>query len=230
MHPVRYTGSKNGSGIFQNIINIMPKHDIYIEPFLGSGAILKIKDTARVNIGIDISSSIIKNFVTGHGNFFLAADTFKFLDASAPLLNALRYLGLKALIYCDPPYPLSTRRSGSVYYKNEMSDLDHKTFLSLVRNLNCYVMISTYDNPIYQDMINDWNVEHFATVTRKGKAIESVYYNFSPDLPKHQFNFLGKNFRERAAIKGRVFRNVSKILSMSAAERNYIMDLLSKKV
>jgi len=225
-----YPGRKNGSGIFQNIINLMPKHDIYIEPFLGSGAILKNKDSARVNIGIDISSSIIKNYITGQGSYYMTGDSLKFLDAGSLLINSIHEHFQKILIYCDPPYRIITRRSGSKIYKNEFTDIDHANFLAMVPNLKCYVMISCYDNDMYSEALHDWNKEHFKTVTRKGKATETVYYNFNPDLPKHQYNFMGKNFRERAAIKGRVNRNALKIMNMPQNERNYLLDILSKKI
>lgn len=33
-----YLGGKNGSGVYQAIINLLPPHDTYIEGFLGTGA------------------------------------------------------------------------------------------------------------------------------------------------------------------------------------------------
>jgi hypothetical protein len=34
-----YPGGKSGSGVYQTLINLMPPHDIYIEPFLGMGGV-----------------------------------------------------------------------------------------------------------------------------------------------------------------------------------------------
>ena len=48
-----YPGGKNGAGIYQRIINHMPPHRVYIEPFLGSGAVMRHKRPAERNIGID---------------------------------------------------------------------------------------------------------------------------------------------------------------------------------
>ena len=48
-----YHGGKNGSGVYQTIINLIPPHDTYIEPFLGAGAIMRMKRPAARNIGID---------------------------------------------------------------------------------------------------------------------------------------------------------------------------------
>jgi len=49
-----YPGGKNGAGVFQRIINLVPPHDVYIEPFLGSGALMRLKRPARLNIGVDL--------------------------------------------------------------------------------------------------------------------------------------------------------------------------------
>jgi hypothetical protein len=54
-----YPGGKSGSGVYQRIINLMPPHEVYIEPFLGGGAILKRKRPARLNIGIDLDADVI---------------------------------------------------------------------------------------------------------------------------------------------------------------------------
>jgi len=227
---VNFPGSKNGSGIYQNIINLFPKHNIYIEPFLGSGSILKRKLAAGINIGLDINSSFIDKFDSVPGFFFSPGDSLIFLDAAASLINALHDHGSKILIYCDPPYPIETRRSGSKLYKYEFSQDHHKLFLDAVLKLNCYVMISCYENDLYNLALSGWNKLDMHTVTRHSKATERIYFNYLNSLPKHQYDFIGNNFRERAAKKGRVYRNVSKILKMPADEQTLLMDLLSKKI
>jgi len=55
-----YPGGKNGSGVYQRIINLMPPHDLYIEPFLGSGAVMRLKRPARLNIGLDLEEAALK--------------------------------------------------------------------------------------------------------------------------------------------------------------------------
>ena len=52
-----YPGGKNGSGVYQRIINLMPPHDRYFEPFLGGGALLRLKRPACVNVGCDLVAS-----------------------------------------------------------------------------------------------------------------------------------------------------------------------------
>jgi DNA adenine methylase len=57
-----YPGGKNGAGVYQAIINRMPPHRVYIEPFLGGGAIMRLKRPAAVNIGLDLDADVIRRF------------------------------------------------------------------------------------------------------------------------------------------------------------------------
>ena len=44
-----YPGGKAGAGVCQRIINQIPSHDVYTEPFLGDGALLRRTCPARVS-------------------------------------------------------------------------------------------------------------------------------------------------------------------------------------
>jgi DNA adenine methylase len=57
-----YPGGKNGSGVYQAIINQMPPHRVYVEPFLGGGAIMRLKRPAEMNIGIDLDQDAVHAF------------------------------------------------------------------------------------------------------------------------------------------------------------------------
>lgn len=57
-----YPGGKAGPGVYQQIINQMPPHDVYIEAFLGAGAIMRRKRPAGLNIGIEADAGVIANF------------------------------------------------------------------------------------------------------------------------------------------------------------------------
>jgi hypothetical protein len=59
---VGYPGGKNGAGVYQRIINLMPPHQTYVEPFLGGGAVMRLKRPAALNIGLDLSSSAVETF------------------------------------------------------------------------------------------------------------------------------------------------------------------------
>jgi DNA adenine methylase len=48
--------------VYQRLICQMPPHSVYIEPFLGSGAILRLKRPAEVNIAMDLSATAIEKW------------------------------------------------------------------------------------------------------------------------------------------------------------------------
>ena len=54
-----YLGSKATAGLCQALIGMMPRHDVYVETHLGSGAIMKRKPPAMHSIGIDLEAGAI---------------------------------------------------------------------------------------------------------------------------------------------------------------------------
>ncbi len=57
-----YPGGKAGAGVFQRIINQIPRHDVYIEPFLGDAAVLRRKLPARRTVAIEIDPEVAEYF------------------------------------------------------------------------------------------------------------------------------------------------------------------------
>ncbi len=56
-----YPGGKGR--IYQELINLMPPHDAYIETFLGDGAVMRRKRPAARNIGIDVDERVIRRWL-----------------------------------------------------------------------------------------------------------------------------------------------------------------------
>jgi hypothetical protein len=54
-----YPGGKGGAGVYQTVINGMPRHEVYVEPFLGGGAVMAAKRPACLNIGVDLDAEVI---------------------------------------------------------------------------------------------------------------------------------------------------------------------------
>lgn len=61
------------------------------------------------------------------------------------------------LIYADPPYVMSTR--SRKMYRHEMSDQEHVELLKALLVHTGPVMLSGYDNDIYNDYLWDWRKE-----------------------------------------------------------------------
>ena len=102
-----YFGSKAASGLFQNIIAIMPPHDTYIETHLGGGAIMKRKEASMNNIGIDLDPKAISDFDGEHPVHLVN-------DCAHHFLAHYDFTGSE-LIYSDPPYLQETRTSHNKY-------------------------------------------------------------------------------------------------------------------
>lgn len=83
------------------------------------------------------------------------------------------------LIYCDPPYVLSSRTGKQ--YKHEMSDADHERLLQALLQHKGSVLISGYDNEIYRDMLRGWHLETKMEYCRANKQREEcLWMNFEP--------------------------------------------------
>lgn len=220
-----YLGAKNGSGVFQCIINLMPPHDTYIEAFLGTGAIMRRKAPALENIGIEINPCVIDKF--NHA----AAD----LNLSMNIINANAIHWLKTftptsktVIYLDPPYVHSTRTSNA-RYKNELTDADHAELLTVVKYLavlkDVFIIISGYRNPLYDMQLADWYSKDFQAMTRGGVRTETVWCSFHPG-DQHYHSFAGKDFTDRQRIKRKAARWAKNFEALPAAERQAVMAAL----
>lgn len=212
-----YPGGKGKS--YQQIINLMPRHDTYIEPFLGSAAVLKNKLTAKVNIVNDLEKSCL------HDISLVNCKLEKHnKDAVELLKNTL--LDERTLIYCDPPYVQSTRKKQKIY-KHEYSDDMHIELLEFLTKQPCMVMISGYDNSLYQKYLKNWNSYSFSSQTQNGVREETVWFNFEKPHNLHDSTHLGNCFRERQTIKRRIKRLKHKFIQMDTQERSAFMEWLN---
>ena len=80
-------------------------------------------------------------------------------------------------IYCDPPYVLSTRH-GRIY-RCEMKNQDHIQLLKMLLNHPGPVMISGYENEIYSDILERWDVgKQGANCEGGAKRTEIIWMNY----------------------------------------------------
>jgi hypothetical protein len=233
---VTYPGGKNGAGVFQKIINLMPPHQTYIEPFLGSGAVMRLKRPAALNIGIDLEPAAIARFRDAAGR--IATDVciatsdedrdrvFRFeLGDALEFLESYRFDGGE-LVYCDPPYMHETRTRKNLY-RFEMSDREHARLLALITSLPCHVMVSGYWTRTYARTLASWNSISFQAVTRSGRmATEWLWFNFPEPVALHDYNYLGSTFRERERIKRKKLRWANRLRTMPILERRALLAAL----
>ncbi|WP_375590218.1 DNA adenine methylase [Hoeflea alexandrii] len=225
-----WPGGKNGSGAYQRIINYMPPHKVYIEPFLGSGAVLRNKRPAERNVGIDKSAEAIslclKLGVDQSITSLFQDDALALLPGLDTMLADPRLIDRPdTLVYADPPYLMETRRSGELY-EHELSDQEHETLLEILLGARCMVMISGYRSALYDDALKLWHRVDYQASTRRGMVNESLWMNFAPPSQLHDYAHLGDGFRERERIKRKKERWAGKIARMDRLERLAVMEAL----
>lgn len=218
-----YNGGKNGEGVMQCIINQFPAHDIYIEVCAGSGAIIRNKVAARQNIAIELDAAAIAKYDYGAGVTVVNADALQWLRKQPWLFMQA---DKRVLVYADPPYPRFIRRSSKDLYKYEWTDEQHKEFLRLACSMKVAIVISTYANDMYDELLPGWRKVYFPGTSHVGKTWECLYCNFQEPEELHQYNYLGDNFRERQRIRDKIKRHVSRLMQLPARERNAILNAL----
>lgn len=236
-----YFGGKGGSGTYQTIINHIPPHDCYIEPFLGSGAILRHKKPAEVSVGIDKDEEVVELWqpvITGMPISVYQGCGIEFLEALSNDPGPLKvhlpdktsvFRTTSCFIYIDPPYLLDTRRSKKSRYKCELTEKDHRRLLDVLNKLSDYnIAISCYDNPLYGLKLKGWNFIDYNSMTRTGLARERLYMNYPAPVVLHDFSFLGENFRERERISNKIKRHVARLKRLPELERNAILTAIEK--
>jgi len=233
-----YPGGKNGPGVFQTLINLMPPHDLYVEPFLGGAAIMRLKRPAAVNIGIDLAIGPV-NAAAYHFHVrpaavpparIVRAAQFEFWQEDALAFLERFELPTSALVYCDPPYVGSTRSSDRRIYAHEMTDADHGRLLEILHRLRCRVLISGYSSTLYARRLKDWNAATFQASTRGGPAAEWVWFNYDRPVALHDYRYLGRDFREREQIKRMKARWTARLAAMPILRRQALLAAIAGTV
>lgn len=267
---MNYDGGKNGSGVFQRLICMMPPHRVFIEPFLGSGAITRRKRPAEFTLGYELNRKTIAEFANhvpaehfeawtinaewkapngdmpGNGGKSIGFNEPGTMRTNLEILNvdgfeALRhkfvagsyfyalYDPAEVLIYLDPPYPDAVRSTkGKIYEFEMLTEQEHAEFCSLVVAIPARVMVSGYDNELYNDMLKGWRKEQIPTSNRAGqKVIETVWLNFPEPVELHDYKHAGDDYRDRWRITKRLRNWTGQLKEMTPAERGAMLAQLS---
>ena len=220
-----YPGGKAGAGVYQQIINQIPPHRVYIEPFLGGGAVMLHKRPAIASIGIDCDTAVVTKWVPWEnppGAIVKCGDAISFLS-SYPW-------GSGEFVYCDPPYLFETRSSKGRIYPHEFGDIgQHEKLLTLLLSLPCPVAISGYWSSLYADMLATWRSIHYQTRTRGGSTVtEYLWMNYPEPLELHDYRYLGDNFRQRERLKRIRTRWLARLDRMDSLERYALLSSIEE--
>jgi len=223
-----YQGGKGASGVAEQIINRMPKHRVYIETHLGSGRVLLKKKPANSSIAIERDNKVLNAFKYSIAEYDGMNITLHNKDAVEYLKKA--YLSKDVLIYSDPPYVMGTRKSQEPMYRYEYDDNDHRELVAVLDSLDCFVMLSGYESDLYDELLDSskWHKFTFNAMTRQGVRREALWCNFDPDeYIKHDYSYMGENFRERERIKRKSKRWINNLAKLPNDERNFLLSSIS---
>lgn len=91
-----------------------------------------------------------------------------------------RFNHKNVLIYCDPPYLLSTRHGKQ--YRCEMTEKDHSDLLEILRAHTGPVLISGYESDLYNDALQGWHKEYVVSYSQTAsKKLEVLWMNYEPE-------------------------------------------------
>ncbi len=94
-----------------------------------------------------------------------------------------RYDSPDTLFYCDPPYYGSEH-----YYGKDFTQVDHHRLSELLHEVKGKVMITHYQDALYDDLYKGWHRHQYSNFKgshksegeEKPKTVETLYTNFKP--------------------------------------------------
>ena len=216
---MRYPGGKNLNGVYQRLINQIPPHGMYIETHLGSGAIMRHKRRAGINIGVDSDESVLEAWSGARDVRLVRADAVAFL-AGYPFEG-------DEFVYVDPPYLAATRLSDRALYRDDYTEEQHTELLETLLRLPCSIMVSGYWSEVYASYLDGWRILSFRARTRSGEtAQEWVWMNYPEPVELHDYQYLGDSFRDRERIRRRVARWKARLERLPPLERRALLAAL----
>ncbi len=92
-----------------------------------------------------------------------------------------RYNDENTLLYLDPPYLQGLRKRNM--YECEFSDEQHRQLLQLIKKSKSKIILSGYDNELYNTALSDWETDQINTTAQMGKKrVEKLWMNYQRSL------------------------------------------------
>ncbi len=214
-----YRGGKGS--LFRQLINLIPHHETYIEPYLGMGAVMRNKLPAVRSIGVEVDPLVAGQWRGDEVTNLSVINT----DALS-FLRAYEWTG-SDFVYVDPPYLPSTRRMDRVY-RFDCDESHHHELMSLLNTLPAPVMLSGYASSVYDEALNGWNRFEFRTGSHGSARTEVVWLNYEPPAIPFDTRFAGDTFRERERIQRKQQRMRQKIMDLPSIERHLLLGWLTE--
>lgn len=246
-----YPGGKSGAGIWQRLINLIPRHRILVSAFAGKCGVTRRIRPAEQTIVIDADESVCewwdkwRRSKEGRALEIHHCDSVEWLrhrfgctEFSDARSSAARVSGTAAtrdrkstaecFVFCDPPYVLSLRSHGK-QYEHEMSDQDHERLIRILTQIPASlanVMLCGYRSEIYAACDRDWATVDHRVPTRGGLQDERIWMNYRKPEDLHDFRFIGDDRRSRERIHRRQRNWRKQLEAMTEVERRAMLESL----
>lgn len=212
----RYYGGKNH--LYQAIINLIPRHRLFVEAFAGSAAVSRhlARGDAEAWVIEKDSEQALKLRLELAGHRVIAGDAMDELERYASSW------GPDVVIFADPPYPLEDRRDQRHRYKCEFER--HEQLAKLLRATRARVLVCGHPWGSYPRLYEGWRRHEFRVVLRSGRpGVECIWTNFDDPYPLHDYRYWGENKRVRQDMRRQVERQLGKFNRMERHARAAVL-------
>lgn len=222
-----YPGNKNIPGLIQKIVNQIPPCTDFYELFAGSAAVskfLSVLDVPSVRYHLnDLDPEIAVRYDFPAGSTFTSVPAIDLIQSIKSMPAAT-----DIFLFIDPPYHHDSRPSNTQLYKFEMTNEDHIQLLSAVRDLEFNCMIIHPQNDLYYQILESWRTVQIKVRYHNKTSVENLYMNYPEPVKLLSYGMYGTDCWDRQRIKRKGDRLIQKLLCLPEAERNYILDRISK--
>lgn len=91
-----------------------------------------------------------------------------------------RFDSRDVLMYLDPPYVRSSRKSGTLY-RHEMNSREQEQLLEAITKSSAHIIISGYETDLYNEALQGWHSDRIQCHTTSGEnATEIIWMNYMP--------------------------------------------------
>lgn len=253
---LKYPGSK--WKIARHLVELIPPHHSYVEPYFGSGAVLFNKEPSAIETVNDLDGDVVNLFrciqqdserlarlvmttpysreiydrqfepdntcasryqraagflarmwqsygsrnrkdgykggwrhdVVGRERMYALWDWYRLPEWIIEIAERLRKVQIDSrpavdvisqydspdvFHYIDPPYLWSTRGNRK-QYNHEMTDSDHEELLKKILRCKAKIMISGYESDMYEEYLQGWRKECFASYADGGRPRKEVVW------------------------------------------------------
>ena len=218
----KYIGNKDFSNVIHFLINRLPKSERYFSLFYGSGGLEKSIYTAAAHFICAEKNPECKKYETSMTASIEYSDYKHLIEQNVFTRDDF--------VFADPPYIISTRKSGKAFYKFEFDISQHIEFLNYMGSMKAKTMITHPECDLYNSYLKGWFRVDLRYMTQGGWFTDSVYMNYNPEeIELLSYECLGKDFTDRQRIKRQRANIVNKFKNLDPQIRKGIANELRKE-